>query len=284
VGRGAASSSPPRSASPPPPPLVAGRVGRGDRPKCSKAAAARSQPPLVIRGSPPGRLLLPPDLLPLQQELPAAPVRVGSVVVIPAMPVVEDGPVGVTAGVRGRRLSPASGRLPVRRRRHLHRSWRISTACASTASAIHTSPRDAPTLPGAFGVTGSVSARRTARSRGFFGGGRPATCPSLLARGGGGVWFAAASVTSGCPATAPVSASLGPAAAGFPLSAVAAASGFSPADAPDASGLSHASPAAGPSRSSSSPSSGWGPSRCCWVVPSPRQGASSYRCSAGPTS
>jgi hypothetical protein len=101
---------------------------------------------------------------------------------------------------------------------------------------------------------------------------------------GGGVWFAAASVTSGCPATAPVSASLGPAAAGFPLSAVAAASGFSPADAPDASGLSHASPAAGPSRSSSSPSSGWGPSRCCWVVPSPRQGASSYRCSAGPTS
>jgi hypothetical protein len=81
----------------------------------------------------------------------------------------------------------------------------------------------------------------------------------------------------------PASASLGPATAGFPLAVAAAASGFSPADAPDASGISHASPTAGPSRSSS-PSSGWGPSRCCWVAPSPGQGASGGRCSAGPAS
>jgi hypothetical protein len=122
---------------------------------------------------------------------------------------------GMTAGVRGRRLSPASGRLLVRRRRHPRWSQRISTACASTASAIRTSPRDAPTPPSAFGATGSVTARRTTRSRWFFGGGCPAMCPSLLAHRGG--WFAAAtSAASGRPAAAPASASLGPAAAGFP--------------------------------------------------------------------
>jgi hypothetical protein len=119
-------------------------------------------------------------------------------------------------------------------------------------------------------------------------------------RGGGGGWFAVATATSapastalGCPAAAPASASLGPAAAGFPLSTAAAvsglspttaatASGFSPADAPDVSSLSHASPAAGPSCSSSS--SGLCPSRCYWVAPSPGQGASGGRCSAGPAS
>jgi hypothetical protein len=43
-------------------------------------------------------VLLPLDLLPLQQELPAASVRVGSVVVIPTVVVMEDRPVGDDSG------------------------------------------------------------------------------------------------------------------------------------------------------------------------------------------
>jgi hypothetical protein len=63
-------------------------------------------------------VLLPPNLLPLQQELPVAPVRVGSVVVIPAVAVMEDGPVGGDGGGPWEEVisrNSASGRLLVRR-------------------------------------------------------------------------------------------------------------------------------------------------------------------------
>jgi hypothetical protein len=160
VGRGARAAPAPSPCFPIA--AAASRDGRGDRPECSKAAASHLQPPSVVRGSSPGCVLLPPDLLPLQQELPTTPVRVDSVVVIPAVVVMLDGPGVDDGGGRGRRLSPASGRLLVHRRRR--RSRRISTAGASAASVIHTSPRDAPTPPGAFSATSSVTARRTARS------------------------------------------------------------------------------------------------------------------------
>jgi hypothetical protein len=186
------------------------------------------------------------------------------------------------AGVRGRRFSPASGRLLVRHHRRPRWSLWISTVGASTSSAIHTSPRDAPTPPGAFGATGSVTVRRTARSRGFFSG-EPVLGPPPPPRGGGGGGGSpppppALPRRSAQPPPPPPlrwdsqwqdSPPPPPSPRRDPPPRFATtASGFSPADALASSVLSPASLAAGPSRSrSSTPSSRRGPSRCCWVAP-----------------
>jgi hypothetical protein len=139
---------------------------------------------MAVCGSPPGRVLLPLDLLPLHQELPAALVRVGSVVVIPAVSVMEDEPVGDDGGGLWEEVISRKWQVSHSPPPHPCRSQRISTTCASTTSLICTLPRDAPTPPGAFGATSLVTARRTERSRGFFDGGCPDTCLSLLNREG----------------------------------------------------------------------------------------------------